>query len=62
VLAGTFGMALRVQSAESLDVQQAHADVNDLTLQYNTLVDECDALDVTKAALEADALVLAQQQ
>ena len=56
------GMALTGPPAESHDIRQAHADVKDLTLQYNTLCDECDALDVAKATLEADVLVLAQRQ
>jgi len=55
-------MALTGPPAESHDIRQAHADVKDLTLQYNTLCDECDALDVTKATLQADVLVLAQRQ
>jgi len=62
VLAVLVVLATTTMPPESQDVRQAHADVKDLTLQYNTLCDECDALDVTKATLEADVFALAQRQ
>ena len=47
--------------AQSEEIRQGRADIQQLVEQHNALCDECDALDVTKTTLEADIVQLQTQ-